>query len=118
MGATNMAAKSAAATTTKTIVAPAQVQPRRTPMYHVVLLDDNDHSYDYVIAMLGKLFAHGQAKATMLAREVDEIGRVIVETTTLERAEFKRDQIHAFGPDSLIPRCKGSMSAILEAAPE
>ena len=113
-----MSSKSATATTTRTSPAPAQVGPRKAPLYHVVLLDDNDHSYDYVIAMLGKLFGHPHTKAMMLAREVDEIGRVIVDTTTLERAEFKRDQIHAFGPDGLIPRCKGSMSAILEAVPE
>ena len=27
------------------------------------------------------------------------------------------DQIHAFGPDPLIPRCQGSMSAEIEPAP-
>ena len=26
------------------------------PLYHVVLLDDNDHTYDYVIEMLQKIF--------------------------------------------------------------
>jgi len=34
----------------------------------------------------------------------------------LERAELKRDQIHAFGPDKLLERCKRSMSAVIEAA--
>ena len=36
----------------------------------------------------------------------------------LDHAELKRDQIHAYGPDKHIERCKGSMSATLEAAPE
>jgi len=45
---------------------------------------------------------------------VDGTGRVIVWTGDLEKAEFKRDQIHAYGADWRIPRCKGSMSAILE----
>ena len=27
-----------------------------TPLFHVVLLDDDDHTYDYVIEMLQKLF--------------------------------------------------------------
>ncbi len=35
-------------------------------------------------------------------------------TTTMEHAELKRDQIHSFGKDELIPRCKGSMSATIE----
>jgi len=39
---------------------------------------------------------------------------VIVLTTTFEHAELKRDQIHAYGKDSRISRCKGSMSATIE----
>jgi ATP-dependent Clp protease adaptor protein ClpS len=31
-------------------------------------------------------------------------------------AEFARDQIHAYGPDWRMPKCKGSMSAVLEPA--
>jgi ATP-dependent Clp protease adaptor protein ClpS len=42
---------------------------------------------------------------------------VILDTTTLERAEFKRDQIHAFGRDWRIGRCEGSMSAAIEPVP-
>jgi ATP-dependent Clp protease adaptor protein ClpS len=51
-----------------------------------------------------------------MAVEVDTTGRVIVATTHLEHAELKRDQIQAFGPDPFIPRCEGSMSAIIEPA--
>ena len=39
-------------------------------------------------------------------------------TTSLERAELKRDQISAFGRDWRIPRCEGSMTATIEPAPE
>jgi len=35
-------------------------------------------------------------------------------TTTKEHAELKQEQIHAFGPDSLIPQCAGSMTATIE----
>jgi len=59
---------------------------------------------------------HPPERAFLMAKEVDTSGRVVVDTTTKERAELKRDQIHAFGPDSLLPRCKGSMSAVIEAA--
>src|SRR5438093_1341257 len=27
-----------------------------TPLYHVVLLDDDEHTYDYVVEMLGSIF--------------------------------------------------------------
>jgi ATP-dependent Clp protease adaptor protein ClpS len=84
------------------------------PQYNVVLLDDDDHSYDYVIEMLVKLFGHSQDTAFNMACTVDARGRVTVETTYKERAEMKRDQIQSFGADWRIPRCKGSMSAVVE----
>src|SRR6202158_1152823 len=91
---------------------------KRHPPYNVILLNDDDHSYDYVILMLQQLFGYPVEKGWLLAQEVDSSGRVIVMTTTMELAELKRDQIHAFGPDPLIPRCKGSMSATIEPAPQ
>lgn len=89
---------------------------KKLPPYNVVLLNDDDHSFDYVIAMLQKLFGHPREMGHLMAWEVHSEGRVIVDTTTKERAELKRDQIHAFGPDPRIPRCKGSMSAVIEPA--
>ena len=86
------------------------------PQYHVVLLDDNDHTYEYVIEMLTQLFGHSRAKAFRMAVKVDMSGRVIVDTTSKERAELKRDQIHDYGPDPRIPHCRGSMSALIEPA--
>lgn len=99
------------------IVLAAPAKPRTAPLWHVILLNDDDHSYDYVIEMLGKLFHHPPERAFLMAREVDVTGRAVVDTTVLERAEFKRDQIHAFGPDRRISRCQGSMSAVLEPVP-
>jgi len=90
---------------------------KRQPPYNVVLLNDNDHSFEYVIGMLRKLFGHPPEKGMLMAWEVHTQGRVIVDTTSKERAELKRDQIHAYGPDPEIPRCKGSMSAEIEPAP-
>ena len=89
---------------------------RRVPPYNVILLNDDDHSYEYVIGMLRQLFGYPPEKGFLMAHTVDTQGRVIVCTTSKERAELKRDQIHAFGPDPLIPRCKGSMSAEIEPA--
>lgn len=91
-----------------------EAKPRLAPRYNVVLLDDNDHTYDYVIEMLRKLFGHPVETAFAMAREVDTTGRVVVLTTSLEHAELKQDQIHAYGADWRIPRCAGSMSALIE----
>ena len=89
---------------------------RIAPRWHVVLLNDDDHTYEYVIEMLMKLFGHPIERAFEMAREVDTSGRVIVDTTSRERAELKQEQIHAYGKDWRLPRCQGSMSAELEPA--
>ena len=89
-------------------------KPKRQPRYHVVLWDDDDHSYEYVILMMRQVFAHTLDKGYEIAKCVDSDGRAICLTTTKEHAELKRDQIHAFGKDILIERCSGSMSASIE----
>jgi ATP-dependent Clp protease adaptor protein ClpS len=91
---------------------------KKQPPYNVLLLNDDDHTYDYVIGMLQQLFGYPREKGQLMAKEVDTTGRVIVLTTTKEHAELKRDQIHAFGADPQLPRSKGSMSAMIEPAPE
>ena len=114
-------------TTTPTIIEPVQTSPqesvqtgsrsRKQPLYHVVLLDDDDHTYEYVIGMLRKLFGMPVEQAFRYACDVDSNKRVILDTTTMERAELKRDQIHSFGRDWRIPRCNGSMTSFIEPAP-
>ncbi len=92
-------------------------RPKRQPRYHVILWDDDDHSYEYVIIMMRKIFGHTATMGMKIAEKVDADGRVICLTTTRELAELKRDQIHAFGRDQLIDRCAGSMSATIEPEP-
>jgi ATP-dependent Clp protease adaptor protein ClpS len=89
-------------------------KPKRQPRFNVILWDDEDHSYEYVIRMMQNVFGHQMEMGFKLAREVDSSGRVICLTTTREHAELKMEQIHAFGRDNLIPRCKGSMSSSIE----
>ena len=93
-----------------------ETKKKRQPPYNVILVDDNDHTYDYVIRMLGSVFGYDHPRSFKMACEVDQAGRVILLTTSRERAELKQEQIHAFGPDPLIPHCKGSMTAVLEPA--
>ncbi len=86
------------------------------PMYRVVLLDDDDHSYDYVIEMLQKIFVFTLEEAYRHAEEVDATGRTVLIVCEKPHAEFARDQIISYGPDPLLERSKGSMSAIIEPA--
>lgn len=110
----------------QTMVAEPVVTPKREsrtkrkkqPRYNVILWDDTDHSYDYVVLMMKQLFAFPIERGFQIAKEVDSSGRAICMTTTMELAELKRDQIHAFGKDEMISRCKGSMRASIEPVPE
>jgi ATP-dependent Clp protease adaptor protein ClpS len=106
-----------------TITLPALPEPKlrertkRQPPYNVILLDDDDHTFEYVITMLQQLFGYPREKGMQMAVEVNNTGRVIVLTTSKEHAELKQDQIHAFGPDPLSSKeCKGSMTAVIEPA--
>jgi ATP-dependent Clp protease adaptor protein ClpS len=92
-------------------------RPKRQPRYNVILWNDDDHTYAYVITMLMELFGYPPEKGFQMAKEVDTQGRVIVLTSTLEHAELKRDQIHAYGKDAEIKDCKGAMYATLEPVP-
>ncbi len=87
---------------------------KKQPRYHVILWDDDDHSYEYVVLMMRQIFGHTFSKGFEIAKRVDSDGRSVCLTTTREHAELKRDQIHSFGRDFLIERCKGSMSATIE----
>ncbi len=87
-----------------------------TPLYRVVLLDDDDHTYDYVIEMLQKVFVFTLREAYQHAVEVDTRGRTVLITCELAQAHFARDQVQSYGPDWRLDRSKGSMSAIVEPA--
>jgi ATP-dependent Clp protease adaptor protein ClpS len=89
---------------------------KRLPPYNVVLLDDDHHTYDYVIEMLGKVFGYAEQTGYDLAKTVDTSGRVIVMTTHKELAELKRDQITSFGADWRLEKSNGPMSAVIEPA--
>lgn len=87
---------------------------RLAPLYHVVLLDDDQHTYDYVVEMLGALFFLPVETAYQHAVEVDTTGRTVVITCERPQAEYARDQIHGYGADPRMPRSKGSMKAVIE----
>ena len=91
-------------------------KPEVEPPYHVILLDDDKHTYAYVIEMLQGLFGHPFETAFKLADKVNADGRVIVATCHKELAELRLEQIHEYGADPRLPESKGSMSATIEPA--
>jgi ATP-dependent Clp protease adaptor protein ClpS len=90
---------------------------RLEPLYHVILLDDDEHTYDYVVEMLGALFLLPLETAYQHAVEVDRTGRTIVITCERPQAEYARDQIHGYGADPRMARSNGPMKAVIQPVP-
>jgi len=78
---------------------PSKSKPKRMPPYAVVVLNDDEHSYEYVIATFQKVFGYDVTKCYLLAEEIDTSGRAIVWTGPKEVAELKRDQIRSATPE-------------------
>ena len=113
MEAFENASKSNTAVLPKPARQPKVEQPR---LWNVVLLDDQDHSYEYVIEMTQRVFAAGRDRAFEIAKAVDTHGRAVCGTYHRELAELKLEQVHAQGRDPRIASCAGSISATLEPA--
>lgn len=71
----------------------------KLPPFHVVLLNDEDHTMEYVVEMLRRVFQLKLPQAIELMWQVHRTGQAIVWTGSKEVAELKRDQVRGFGPD-------------------
>ncbi len=91
-------------------------ETQRPSMWHVVVMDDDEHTYDYVMELLTNVFGHTQEKAFSIAEAIDFEGRGVCATLHLELAELKREQITGFGADPRLDESAGPMSARLEPA--
>ena len=85
-------------------------------LYHVIILNDDEHSFDYVIEMLQDVFGFSYSTALAHTVEADATGSSIVKTCRLSEAESKRDQIHAYGADWRMPNSRGPVTALVEPA--
>ncbi|MCG9875641.1 MAG: ATP-dependent Clp protease adaptor ClpS [Leptospiraceae bacterium] len=82
--------------------------------WKVVLWDDDEHTYDYVIEMLMEVCQMTDLQAFEHAIEVDTKKKTIVFSGELEHAEFIQEKILGYGPDIRMSKSKGSMTATLE----
>ena len=78
---------------------PADKKPKPLPPYGVFVLNDDLHSFSYVIETFQKVFRYDAQKAFELARHIHLNGRGLVFSGSKEVAELKRDQIRGAGPD-------------------
>ncbi len=78
---------------------PADAEPKKQSPYAVVLFDDEEHTFPYVVETLMKVFGYPQEKSYSLTLQVHNEGKGIVWSGAREVAELKRDQIRSAGPD-------------------
>lgn len=90
---------------------------RRQPPYHVIVVNDEEHTFEYVIEMLVKVFGHSLSIAETLTWRVHNTGRAIVLTTHKELAELKCEQVLTYGPDPRMSVSKGPLGCYIEPAP-
>lgn len=81
------------------------------PLCKVVLFDDDEHTYDYVVEMLVECCSLSAESAFRCAVEVDLSGRTTVFYGTRDECRRRCDRIHAYGADPRLPRSRGSMKA-------
>ena len=85
-------------------------------LFHVIILNDEDHTIEYVVEMLQAVVGRSASDALARTIEADSTGSSVVRTCALSEAEKKRDLIHAYGPDWRLPRSRGSVAALVEPA--
>ena len=78
---------------------PAASKPKKLPPYAVIVLNDDLHTFEYVIETFMKVFGYPAEKCFQLATDIHVQGRSIVWSGAKEVAELKRDQIRSAGPD-------------------
>ena len=78
---------------------PSDAKPKVQPPYAVVVLNDDQHSFQYVIDTFMKVFGYPLEKGYSLALQIHTEGKALVWSGAREVAELKRDQIRSAGPD-------------------
>jgi ATP-dependent Clp protease adaptor protein ClpS len=84
------------------------------PLYQVILFDDDEHSYPYVIEMLGNIFGIEPQEANRIAYEVDFLGEAVVVRCPYEEAVEGCQRITSYGPDPRLENSRGSMNATVQ----
>lgn len=93
-------------------------RPKPLPPHAVVVLNDDVHSFDYVIETFQKVFGYSVERSAKLALEIHNQGRGIVWSGSKEVAELKCDLIRSAGPDVYASkRVDWPLGALIEPLP-
>lgn len=93
-----------------------QSKTRRIPPFHVILENDDYHSFEFVMEVLQKALGCNQERAFQFTHEAHTRGRAIVWTGTKEVAELKVEQIRSFHEVRTDGRKLGPLGVTIEPA--
>jgi ATP-dependent Clp protease adaptor protein ClpS len=89
---------------------------RLLPPYHVILENDPDHTFDFVIGVLVQVLKLAVEKASLLAQETHTTGEAIIWTGSKEVAELLVEQIQTFHETREDGRKLGPVGVRIEAS--
>ena len=93
-----------------------EIKVRLLPPYHVILLNDDHHSFEFVIEVLRKALGFSEEHAFLVTHEAHTKGRAIVWTGSKEVAELKAEQIQSFHEVQPGGRKLGPLGVVIEPA--
>lgn len=82
--------------------------------WRVILYNDEDHTYDYVVEMIVTVCGLAREQAFRCAVEVDLTGRTTVFYGKEEDCRRISAKINTWGPDHRLLRSRGSMNSAIE----
>ncbi len=88
-----------------------EVDQKICPNWHVIILNDDYHTYDFVISVCMSIFRKNEQEAFLLAFQVDQLGQAIAETCSKERAELYLEQVSSIKEGDL-----GAIGCAIEPA--
>ena len=78
-------------------------EPEESVDYELVLLNDDMHTFEYVMALLRDVFGVPWDNGFWVAKTIDHKGRKVVFTGTWQEVARKHDEVLAYGPDPRLP---------------
>jgi ATP-dependent Clp protease adaptor protein ClpS len=95
-----------------------EARPRLLPPYHVILLNDDHHSMEFVVGVLVKVLGCPDEQAVVLMLEAHHSGRAVIWTGPKEVAELKAEQVQTFHEVRAADGAKlGPLGCVIEPAP-
>ena len=95
-----------------------KTRTRRVPPYHVVIENDDDHSFEFVVKTLCQALGYTMERSYQLTLQAHRSGKSAVWTGPKEVAELKAEQIQTFHETRERDQAKlGPVTCYIEPSP-